>query len=77
MLTLLNSPYCPKAYHRLYNSLRIVEYHRIIIIVIPKSNIIEPRTQDSVRVCDLSSCNLLVETNNFGLPPRSSIVLSF
>jgi hypothetical protein len=40
----------------------------IIIIIIPKPNIFTgTRTQDSFRVCDLSSCNLLAETNNFVL----------
>jgi hypothetical protein len=38
-----------------------------MIIIIPNTNIFtEPRTQDSFRVCVLSSCNLLVE-NNFVL----------
>jgi hypothetical protein len=36
--------------------------------VIPKPNIFtETGTQGSFRVCDLSPCNLLVKTNNFGL----------
>jgi hypothetical protein len=47
-------------------------YHWIsskkIIIIIPQPNIFtDTRTQDSFRVCDLSSCNLFIETNNFGL----------
>jgi hypothetical protein len=44
---------------------RIVEYYRKII---PQPKIFnETRTQDSFRVCDLSSCNLLSETNKFCL----------
>jgi hypothetical protein len=35
--------------------------------IIPKPIFTETRTQDSFRVCDLSSCNLLAETNNFVL----------
>jgi hypothetical protein len=36
--------------------------------IVPKPNTFtETRTQDSYRVCDLSSCNLLAETNNFVL----------
>jgi hypothetical protein len=47
-----------------YVSLNIVEK----IIIIPKPNIFtETRTQDSFWVYDLSSCNLLAETINFGL----------
>jgi hypothetical protein len=44
-----------------YVSLNITEN----IIIIRKPNIFtKTRTQDSFRVCDLSSCNLLAETNN-------------
>jgi hypothetical protein len=40
----------------------------IIERIIPKHKIFtETRTQDSFRVCDLSSCNLLSETNKFCL----------
>jgi hypothetical protein len=47
-----------------YVSLNIIE----IIIIIPKPNIFtETLTQDSFRVCDLSSCNLVAETNSFVL----------
>jgi hypothetical protein len=71
MLTFLINLYCPKTYHRPDHSIRIVEYHRkiiIIIIIISKPNIFtETRTQDSLCVFDLSSCNLLAETNNFVL----------
>jgi hypothetical protein len=35
--------------------------------IIPKPIFTETRTQDSFRVCDLSFCNLLAETNNFVL----------
>jgi hypothetical protein len=39
-----------------------------IIIIIPKSNIFtKTKTQGSLQVGDLSSCNLLTETNNFVL----------
>jgi hypothetical protein len=38
----------------------------IIERITPKSKIFtETRAEDSFRVCDLSSCNLLSETNNF------------
>jgi hypothetical protein len=37
-----------------------------MIIIIPKINTFtETRAQDSFRVFDLGSCNLLAETNNF------------
>jgi hypothetical protein len=66
MLTFLINLYCPRSYYRHYHSIRIVEYHcKIINIINPKPNIFtETRTQGSFRVCDLSSCNLLAETNN-------------
>jgi hypothetical protein len=65
MLTVLINLYCLKAYHRPDHSIRIIEYHRKKIFI-PKTNIFtETRTQDSFRVCDLSSCYLLAETNNF------------
>jgi hypothetical protein len=70
MLTFLINLYCLKAYHRPHNSIRIVNIIQeiITIIIIPKTNIITAtRTQGRFRVCDLSSCNLLFETNNFGL----------
>jgi hypothetical protein len=50
MLTFLTSLYCPKAYDRPDHSIRNVEYHRkiIIIIIILKPNIFtETQTQDS------------------------------
>jgi hypothetical protein len=46
--------------------------------IIPKPNIFTgTRIQDTCRVCDLYSCYLLAETNNFLPWCRSSIVLSF
>jgi vesicle coat complex subunit len=69
MLAFLINLCCTKVYH----SIRIVEHHRnifiiIIIIIISKTYIFtETRNQDCFRVCDLSSCNLLAETNNFVL----------
>jgi hypothetical protein len=41
----------------------------IIDKIIPKPEIFADRTQDSFRVCDLSSCNLLSETNKFFVVP--------
>jgi hypothetical protein len=53
---------------------RVVEYHTKII---PKPKIFtETRTQDSFRVCDFSSCNILAETK-FCILRRSFMVLSF
>jgi hypothetical protein len=61
----------PKAYHRPGNSIRIVEYHRKNI---PKPNILTgSRTQDSFWVCNICSCIIFSETNNFVL---GSILLS-
>jgi hypothetical protein len=52
-----------------YVSLNIIEK------IIPKPNIfIETRTQDSFRICDPSSCNIVDETNNFVL---CAVLLSF
>jgi hypothetical protein len=45
---------------------RIVEYYRKKIIPKPKI-FTESRTQDSFRVCDFSSCNLLSDKNKFCL----------
>jgi hypothetical protein len=110
MLTFHINLYCPKAYHRPDHSIRIVEYHRKIIIINHKPKIFtefrtqdsfgfvtlvvvisSPKqccslrrsivlsfratetiftgngTQDSFSSCDLCFCNLLFETNNFGL----------
>jgi hypothetical protein len=70
VFSFLTNLYCPKVYHEPNHSIRIVEYHRkiIIIIIIPKPNIFnETRIQGIFRVCDPSSCNLLAETNNFVL----------
>jgi hypothetical protein len=65
LITFLTNLYFPKAYRRPDHSIRIAEYHGKIIIIIPQHNIYtETRTQDSLRVCDLSFCNLLAETNN-------------
>jgi hypothetical protein len=62
MRLLLTNLHCP---NRPDYSIRIVEYHRKKI---PKPNVFtETRTQGSFRVCDLSSCNLRAETNNFDL----------
>jgi hypothetical protein len=71
MLTFLtNLLFCPKAYQGLvirYISLIIIEK---IIIITPKSNTFtETRTRDSFRICDLSSRNLLAETNIFFFAP--------
>jgi hypothetical protein len=53
-----------------YVSLNIIEIIIIIITIISKSNIFtETRNQYSFQICDLSSCNLLAETNNFVLCP--------
>jgi hypothetical protein len=55
MLTFLINLYCPKPYHRPAHSIRIVLKPVIFT---------ETRTQNTCWVCDLSSCNLLTETNN-------------
>jgi hypothetical protein len=48
--------------------IRYVSLNITAIITIPKHNIFtKTRTEDNFRVCDLSSCNLLAETNNFVL----------
>lgn len=62
ILTYHISAYCLKAYHRLDNSLRIVEYHRKNI---SKKIFTGTQIQDSFRFCILSSANLAAETIMF------------
>jgi hypothetical protein len=66
MFTFHNNLYCTKAYHRPDHSIHIVEHHRKIII--PKYNIFTgPRTQETFSGLWFLSCNLVFETNNFGI----------
>jgi cystathionine beta-lyase/cystathionine gamma-synthase len=55
--------YYLKVYHRLDHSIHIVEYQKKI----PKIVFTETRTQDTFRVCDISSCHIFVETINYVL----------
>jgi hypothetical protein len=77
VLIFLLDLYCLKAYHRPDHSIRIVECHRKIIIIIPKPNIfVDTRIQDSFRVCDSGSSNHIAETNNFVLCTVLSCLVS-
>jgi hypothetical protein len=65
MLTFLMNIYRPKVITR-----PIIRYVSLDSIekITPKLNILtQTRTPDDLRACDLSSCNLLAETNSFGL----------
>jgi hypothetical protein len=44
--------------------IRYISFNVIEKSIIPKSIFTETRTQDSLRVCDLSSCDLLAEADN-------------
>jgi hypothetical protein len=69
MFTFVINLYCPKAYHRPDHLICITEYHGKLSssssLNPTPSPRLEPRT--AFQVCDLSSCNLLTETNNFVL----------
>jgi hypothetical protein len=73
MLTFHINHCCPKAYHRPDHSIRIVEYDREKIVMRKLNIFTGTRTRDSFRVCNLCSCNLPAETNNFVL---GSLLLS-
>jgi hypothetical protein len=70
MFTFITNLYCWKLFIGNY-SIRIVEYHRKKSLNPTSSPGLELR---SFRVCDLSFCNILFETNNFGL---AAVLLSY
>jgi hypothetical protein len=72
VLALHINRHCPKTYHRPDNSVRIVEYHRKLLLLLlllsinPKpSPRLEPMTVFGD--CGLCSCNIPAETYNFGV----------